>query len=124
MARRENVFIRAAAGGALNGTPGRVITFDRVARMFLVELLRNVGTSFVQGEVIKVPEAEVVEQLQAGDQVAYAPAHLRANRADAREYGRTGVVRRQMEGTLVQVEWADGLGPSVLSTFQLSRVRP
>lgn len=68
---------------------------------------------------LHVASAEVLEP---GAVVGYDTGYLRANKADPREYRRTGHIVSAMEGSLTRVSWDDGLGPQVLPSRQLTRI--
>lgn len=108
-------FIRAP--GRCKGAPVRIhaiLPDDLIEVRFL-----DARGPYAVGDLAKYAAGDILPALEPRQLVAYAPAYLRANSADPREYGRTARVVKRMEGTLVQLEWSDGLGPQTDTTEHL-----
>lgn len=108
-------FIRAP--GRCQGAPVRIYG-DRGADVYIVRFVEARGP-FKVGDHATYLSTDLTPALEPRQLVAYAGEYLRANNADPREYGRTARVVKRMEGTLVQLEWSDGLGPQTDTTEHL-----
>jgi len=120
MPHRRNMFLRPQ-GTSLDGARVLRIATHASGSSCLVVMMED-RRAYATGETLTVAPWDLVEALEWGDRVAYEPTYLAGNHADAREYKRRGQVVKLLEGTLVQVQWDDGLGPSTFSVFQLRRV--